>query len=165
MRLNGRASVRSFAAAIRTLLHTVFLRQLVGAQPRFAGPAIHHRIAEGFFVSARLQHGAMRQDRAVHPHDIIALAHHHPPPVLLEIILQLDPERTVIPAAIQAAVDFARLENESPPLAQADDFLHPLRISGSCHEEGELATDLHRLTQILIVGRLCQPPPWIQNDP
>src|ERR1039457_2666690 len=85
-------------------------------------------------MATRFQHGAMCQNRTVHPNDVVALAHHHAPPVLLEIIFQLDPKRTVIPATVHSAVDFARLENESAPLAQADDFLHPLRISLVAHD-------------------------------
>ena len=41
--------------AIRTLLDAVFLRQLVRTQPRFAGPAIHHRIGEMVEMAARAE--------------------------------------------------------------------------------------------------------------
>ena len=64
----------------------------------------------------------MGQDRAVHPHDVVAFADHDAPPIILHVPLQLHPKRPVIPATIQSAIDFARLENESPPLTQADDL-------------------------------------------
>src|SRR5207237_10284364 len=53
--------------------------------------------------------------------------HHHSPPVVLQVALQFDAERSVIPQAVQSAVNFARLENEAAPLAQADDLFHACR--------------------------------------
>src|SRR5205085_10915384 len=102
--------------------------QLIRAQTRLARPAIDHRIAESLLVSARLPDRATHQDRAIHADDVLPLAHHNAPPIILHVPLQLDAERPVIPAAVKSAVDFARLENESPPLAQANDLLHPLRV-------------------------------------
>src|SRR5207244_3461734 len=66
---------------------------------------------------------------------VVALAHHHAPPIILQVALQLDPEWTVIPGAVETTVDFARLENESPPLTQADDLFHPLWVSLVGHKE------------------------------
>src|SRR5690606_38636332 len=56
--------------------------------------------------------------------DVVALLDVLPPPVFLEVALQLGPERTVVPAAVEAAVDLRRLKDETAPLAQADDFFH-----------------------------------------
>src|SRR5476651_2073075 len=92
-------------------------------------------------MAARLEHSAMCQNRTVNADNVVALADHDAPPIILQITLQLDPERTVIPAAIQSAVDFARLENESPPLAQADDSLHSLRIGLVTHEVNRVTAD------------------------
>src|SRR4051794_24176262 len=88
-------------------------------------------------MSARLKHGAAGQDRSIKSDDIVALAHDHAPPVLFEIILQLDPEWSVIPNPIQSAVNLARLENESAPFAQADDLFHALWIGLAAHNENE----------------------------
>ena len=52
------------------------------------------------------------------------VANHNQPPGVLEIALQLDTERAVVPEAVDPAVDFAALKNEPPPLAQGDDALH-----------------------------------------
>ncbi len=70
----------------------------------------------------------MRQDGAVESDDVVPFAHHHAPPVVLQVPLQFRAERTKIPHAVKSAVDFCRLENEPPPLAKADDSLHSLRI-------------------------------------
>src|SRR5205085_8791587 len=59
--------------------------------------------------------------------NVVAFADHDSPPIIFHVPLQLHAEWSIIPAAVQAAVDFARLENESAPLAQADDLFHPAR--------------------------------------
>src|SRR4029079_750856 len=98
-----------------------------------AGAAINHRIGETFDVAGCLENRRMREDRAVHSDYIIALVHHDTPPVVLQITLKLDAERSVIPRAVESAVDFAGLKDEATPLTQADDFFHPLRVAGRTH--------------------------------
>ena len=46
------------------------------------------------------------------------------PPGVLDIPLEFDAQRPVIPEAVQAAVDFARLKQESSPFAERDEFFH-----------------------------------------
>jgi hypothetical protein len=46
------------------------------------------------------------------------------PPIFLEVAFQLRAERAVVPATVEAAVDFAGLENKAAAFAQGDDFLH-----------------------------------------
>ena len=48
------------------------------------------------------------------------------PPGVLDVALQLGAERAVIPEAVEAAVDFRRLENEPAPLAERNDLFHQL---------------------------------------
>mgnify|MGYP006198004505 CR=1 FL=1 len=38
--------------------------------------------------------------------------------------LQLGPQRAVVPETVDAAINLRRLENETAPLAEADDFFH-----------------------------------------
>ena len=87
----------------------------------------------------------MRQDRAVHPDDVVALMHHDAPPVVLQVALQFDAERSVIPGAVKSAVDFAGLKMKPRRL-------HRLTIfSMRCVSVGVFiifATDEHRLTRI-----------------
>ncbi len=49
---------------------------------------------------------------------------HVAPPGVLDVALELDAERTVVPAARQPAVDLARLEDEPAPLGEVHDLLH-----------------------------------------
>ena len=81
-----------------------------------AGAAINHRIGETFDVTRGLENRRMREDRAVHPDHVIALMHHDAPPVVLQVAFQFDPEGSVIPGAVESAVDFAGLKDEAAPL-------------------------------------------------
>src|SRR5260370_38315011 len=70
----------------------------------------------------------MRKNCAIHSHDIVAFVHHHAPQVILQVALKFDPKRPIIPSAVEAAVNLAGLENETAPLAQADDLFHKLAV-------------------------------------
>src|SRR5581483_7571617 len=52
------------------------------------------------------------------------IAHHVVPPGLLDVPLQLDAERSVIPETVDAAVDFTRLEDEATPPTQRHQLFH-----------------------------------------
>ena len=55
---------------------------------------------------------------------VVVAGDHVAPPGFLDVALELDAERAVIPEAVEAAVDFARLKQEASPLAQRDEFVH-----------------------------------------
>src|SRR5436309_15011211 len=102
--------------------------------------------------------------------------HHHVPPIILEVAFQFDAKRSVIPGAVEAAVNFARLENESAPLTQAGDLFHvrhgtdslrrtrravalrrrALRVWLGIHKSPLLS---HRFTQItrIACNEICSP--------
>src|SRR5262249_43318726 len=83
-------------------------------------------------MPARLPHLWVHDERAIHPHhpDLLPVrtqgrvAHHVVPPDVLYVLLQLDPQRPVIPEAVDAAVDLARLEDEPATTAQGNELLH-----------------------------------------
>jgi len=56
--------------------------------------------------------------------DIIPAADHIIPPAIADILSKLSAEGTVIPKAVEAAVDLGGLENESPAFAQGNNLLH-----------------------------------------
>src|SRR6478672_12789511 len=90
---------------------------------------------------SRFQHRRMGQDRTVQSDDVVALPHHHLPPILFKIILEFGPKWSVIPHPVESAINLARLENEPAPLAQADDLLHPLRVLFPSHVRTYLTAD------------------------
>src|SRR5262249_1169949 len=65
--------------------------------------------------------------------DIVALLGHGVPPKFLHVAFEFSAQRTVIPKAIDAAVDFRGLKNEPTALAQRDNFLHAIIGSGFRH--------------------------------
>ena len=105
--------------------------ELIGAEPPAAGPAVHHGIGEVVEVAARLPHGGMHEDRGVEADHVGAEGHIVAPPRPLDVALELDAQRPVVPARGDAAVDLARLEDETPPLAQRDDDVHVHRHASS----------------------------------
>ena len=119
------------AAAHRTLFPAILFWQLICSKAGFTIPTVYHRIGERILVSARDPDLPVHEDRAVHADDIVAFPHHAAPPEILQVPFQLSSERSVIPTAVQAAVDFARLEDKSPALAEADDLFHAIR-AGLC---------------------------------
>ena len=108
---------------------------LVGTQALLGQQAVAERVREAADVPGSHEHRIVREDGAVHTHDIGPLLHVDAPPVILEVALQLRTEGTVIPATVQAAVDFRRLKDETLALAKADDFLHffRIRLCTICH--------------------------------
>lgn len=82
------------------------------------------------------QYGVMRQDGTVHTDHIVALLHVFAPPVFLEVALEFHPHGTVVPATIQTTIYFSCLEDETPPFAEAHDFLHSggICIGSVCHD-------------------------------
>src|SRR5262249_30126475 len=105
---------------------------MIRAESRLTSFAIHHRISEATNVPARFPYFRIHNDRTIHPHhrNFLAVrprrrvADHVLPPGVLDVFLQLDAERAIAQEAVDAAVDFARLEDESLPAAQGDEFVH-----------------------------------------
>src|SRR5437870_487868 len=83
-------------------------------------------------MSARFPDFRVHDDRAIDADhgDLLAvgawrrIADHVVPPGVLDVLFQFDAERAVVPEAVDAAVDFARLEDEAAPFAQGDEFVH-----------------------------------------
>src|SRR4051794_27822612 len=83
--------------------------------------AIDHLISEPADMPARHPHLRVHDERAIDPHhrDLLPVrprrrvAHHVLPPGGLDVVLQLNAERPVVPEAIDAAVDLAALEEEA----------------------------------------------------
>ena len=99
-------------------------RNLVSSKTLFCQRAFAHWIAESADVTGGHQNLRHRQNRAVHAEHVVALLHGLPPPVVLQIALQLRAERAVVPAAVEAAVKLSGLENEAAAFAQRHDFFH-----------------------------------------
>jgi hypothetical protein len=62
--------------------------------------------------------GSVEADHVRSPLDIVA------PPQTLDVLLELDAQRAVVPARARAAVDLTRLEDETAPLAEGNEGVH-----------------------------------------
>jgi hypothetical protein len=69
----------------------------------------------------------MGDDRAVETDHVLPLPDDALPPQILQVVLELYPQGAVIPEAIDAPVDLARLEDEAAAGAQGDQILHAHR--------------------------------------
>jgi hypothetical protein len=116
------------------VLVLVGLDQLVGAVALVAERAFGERVDELGDVAARLPYLAGQDDRRVQAHDVIALGDHGAPPLALDVALELDAERAVVPCGPQATIDLAGRVDEAPSLAQADDGVEA--VTTQCHGEG-----------------------------
>ena len=109
---------------------------MVFAKAAFALAAIDHFVDEQVVVPAALPNLRVHDDRRINPShainprrtgehiQVIVSQDHVLPPSVLDVTLELDAQGAIIPEAVQAAVDFARLKDEPPSLAQRNNLLH-----------------------------------------
>src|SRR5262249_50219054 len=88
---------------------------------------IHQRIHKTGDVARRLPNPGMHQDRSVNPLDILPIRH-PPPPALLHMALELDPERPNTQTRFNPAIDLARRKNKTSALTERNKVCHILEI-------------------------------------
>ena len=97
---------------------------MVGSDPFVGDRALPHHVREGVDVTAGLPDGGVHDDRGVESDHIIAVAGHRAPPSIAEVALEFRTQRAVVPKTTDPSVNLGGLENEPPPLAEADDLFH-----------------------------------------
>ena len=117
----GELAVGVLAGLLGRLPRAGGVSELVGAEARLAGLAVDQRVGEAGDVAGGLPDAGVHQDGGVEALDVVALAHHRIPPALLDVVLQLDAERAVVPDGAGASVDLGGLEDEAPALGEADE--------------------------------------------
>ena len=111
---------------------------LIVAVPPLRLAAVDHIVVEQIVMAGAFPDLRMHDDRAVQPGHLVG--RRGPflgdqqfvvsdvtmslPPGFADVSLQLHPHRTVVPEAVQAAVNLARLKKKSASLAQRDQLLH-----------------------------------------
>ena len=99
------------------------LLEVVGPEALVAALALGQRVGEDADV-ARGDPDLARQDhRGVEADDVVPALDDGAPPLLLDVLLELDAERAVVPGGAGAAVDLPRREDEAPALAEVDDLV------------------------------------------
>src|SRR5205823_5910276 len=77
-------------------------------------------------VTRRFPSLRVHQDRRVEAFDVLAIVDHRAPPALLDVFLQLDAQRPVVPHRAEAAVDLRGLEHEAASLGQRHQLVHDI---------------------------------------
>lgn len=103
------------------VLRLVGLLQVVGAVALVAGGALGERVGERGDVPRRDPDLGRQDHRRVDTDDVLAGGDHVAPPLALDVLLEFDAERAVVPGGLLATVDLTTGENEATALAQADD--------------------------------------------
>ena len=102
----------------------LLLDQMVGPESALAGLAVDQRIVEVDDVTRRLPDAWVHQDAGIEADHVAPPVDEGPPPELLDVVLQLNAERSVIPGVGQTAVDIGAGKNESASLGERDDLVH-----------------------------------------
>ncbi len=97
--------------------------QLVEAIAAMAGRALDEWVAEAADVTGGDPDLGVHEDPRVEPDDVLALLDHRPPPRALDVVLQLDAERPVVPDGVDPAVDLGAREHEAAALRERHDRL------------------------------------------
>ena len=109
---------------------------LIVAVAVFRLAAIDHEIMEQIVMAGDLPDLRVHDDCAVQADHLVGrrgagrdeqfvvAGDHVPPPCLADVPLEFHAHRSVVPKALQPAVNLARLEEKSAPLAQGDQLVH-----------------------------------------
>ena len=109
---------------IRLVLLVPVLDELVGSVACLAGSAVDQRIAESAYVSRRdpclriHQYSSVESDiESGFPDELLS-------PCVLDVVLELDPQRTEVPCVGKSSVDLRSREDVAPVLTESYDLLH-----------------------------------------
>ncbi len=97
--------------------------QLVEPVATVARAALHEGVAERADVAGGDPDLGVHEDARVEADDVVALLDHRPPPGALDVVLELDAQRPVVPDGVDATVDLGRGEDEAAALGERDDGL------------------------------------------
>src|SRR5690606_6018325 len=68
--------------------------------------------------------------RCVEADDVLALVDHRAPPLVHDVALELDAERSVVISAPEPSIDLARLKHEASLFRERDHLLHEVDLLG-----------------------------------
>ncbi len=97
---------------------------MIGAKALLAFAAIDKRIGERCFVAGITQDDFVHENGRIQAFHVVALVDVGAPPGALDVVLELDAHRAVVPRALQASVKLAALKKEPAPLAEPHDLVH-----------------------------------------
>ena len=111
-----------FGQLVAMLLGVAFLK-LVRTLALMAVEAFHQRIVEDGHVAGCDPHGGRQDDGGIHAHHVATGDDHGTPPFALDVVLQRNAERAIIPGGTGSTVDFAGGEHEAATLGKGYYFI------------------------------------------
>ena len=115
-------SARPFSGGPALALLELLL-EVVGPEALVAALALGQRVGEDADVAGGHPDLARQDHRGVQADDVVAALDDGAPPLLLDVLLELDAQRPVVPGGAGAAVDLTGREDEAPSLAEVDDLV------------------------------------------
>ena len=115
-------SARPFSGRAALALLELLL-EVVGPEALVAALALGQRVGEDADVAGGDPDLARQDHRGVEADDVVPALDDRPPPLLLDVLLELDAQGPVVPRGAGAAVDLAGREDEAPALAEVDDLV------------------------------------------
>ena len=106
------------------VLGVVVLDELVGAVAHLTGLAVDEGIVEGGNVTGGYPNLGVHKDSGIKTHVVGVLLHELLPPGALDVVLELNAERTVVPGVGKTAVDLTACIDIAAALTEGYDFVH-----------------------------------------
>jgi hypothetical protein len=100
------------------VLGLVRLDEMVCAVTLVGDQRFDERVVEHLDVTGCHPHLTRQDDRAVQADDVVAAGDDRPPPLPLDVLLELDAERAVVPRRLGPAVDLAGLIDQTTAFRQ-----------------------------------------------
>ncbi|GBD40363.1 hypothetical protein HRbin38_00218 [bacterium HR38] len=108
-------------------LFRLLLEEVVQAVALLGDAVIHHGIGEGGLVAGIVQDQAVGEDAGIQPLHVVPLVDVPSPPGLLQVVLELHPQRTVVVGPLEAPVDLGALKDKPPAFAKRHQFVKAAR--------------------------------------
>ena len=119
-----------FLLNLVVVLCNLVLNQYIGTITLLRVAVVDEGIVESIHVAAGLPNGGMHEDGRVDAHNVLVEQHHRFPPILLDIVFQLNTVLTVIINGTESVVNFATREDKAIFLAVAHNLLEYIFL---CH--------------------------------
>jgi hypothetical protein len=102
----------------------LLFQHMIRPEARLARPAVDQGIVEVHDVAGSFPDTRMHQDAGVEPDHVAATLDKRLPPELLDVVAQLDAQRTEVPRIGEAAIDVGSGKDEATALGERDDLFH-----------------------------------------
>src|SRR6185436_19539298 len=107
------------------------LFQMIRAEAPVTRQTFSQRVVECIDMPGGHPHAAGQDHRGIKANDVFPLGHHRAPPLFLDVLLELNAERAVVPGRAGPAVDLPSGEDEATAFTQTDDVVES---TGRRHE-------------------------------